>query len=61
VATLDVERGGVGLAVEGEGNVLGGESAGEDGERGVHAYIVTDARRIARGEERFFLIYFSTR
>ena len=40
VAVLNIERRGGGVGIEGEGNVLGGEGAGEDGERSVHALIV---------------------
>jgi len=42
VTLLHIEGSGFSRGVEGERKVLGGESAGEDGERTVHARIVTD-------------------
>ena len=40
VAGLDIKRGGLRLAVKGERQVFGGESAGKDGERIVHGVIL---------------------
>ncbi len=55
VAALGVERGGFRASIERERNVLGGESAGKDGERGVHARIVTDGGWKSIGKMKFFL------
>ena len=42
VTLFHIEGGGFSRGVKGERKVLGCESAGEDGERTVHARIVTD-------------------
>jgi hypothetical protein len=55
VAALGVERGGFRVGIKRERNVLGGESAGKDGERGVHARIVTDGKVEVKQKAKIFL------
>ena len=55
VTRLHIERCGFSVLGEGERNVLGCESAGEDGERGVHAHIVTDAGEEVNPQTKFIL------
>ena len=55
VTGLDIERCGFSVLGEGERNVLGCESLGKDGERGVHAYIVTDAGGEVNSQTKFIL------
>jgi hypothetical protein len=54
VAALGVERGGFRVGIKRERNVLGGESAGKDGERGVHARIVTDGKVEVKQKAKIF-------
>ena len=55
VTRLHIERCGFSVLGEGERNVLGCESLGEDGERGVHAYIVTDVGGEVNPQTKIFL------
>jgi len=55
VAGLDIERCRGSLRVKGERKVFGGESAGEDGERGVHAVILPQVRGQVKRNGKSFL------
>ena len=55
VASLDIERCRGCVGIEGKGKILGGESAGEDGERGVHAVILPQVWGSVKRKGKSFL------
>ena len=57
VTLLDIEGRGFRLRVKAKGQVLGGESAGENGERSVHARIVTDGMRGVNPQQKNILLF----
>ena len=56
VPILHIERSGLGVGVERERNVLGGERTGKDGERLVHGLILPYGRREMQELRKIFLI-----
>jgi hypothetical protein len=61
VATINVERCGGSLRVERHRKVLGCESAGENGERGVHVGSIAQARGVCVVKDRKILNFFDVR
>ena len=61
VATINVERRGGSIRVERHRQVLGGESAGKDGERGVHVGSIAQARGVCVVKDRKILNFFDVR
>ncbi len=61
VATVNIERRGGSTGIERERKVLGGESTGKDGERGVHVGSIAQARGVCVVKDRKILNFFDVR